>query len=88
VAFDIARRQFVYALGGISVAWPLGARAQRSTLPVVGFFRSSSAADSASMAKAFRQGLKETGFVEGQNVVVEYRWADSQLDRVPTVIAE
>jgi putative ABC transport system substrate-binding protein len=88
VAFDIARRQFVYALGGISVAWPLGARAQRSTLPVVGFFRSSSAADSASLAKSFRQGLNETGFVEGQNVVVEYRWADSRLDRVPTVIAE
>jgi putative ABC transport system substrate-binding protein len=88
MAIEIGRRQFIYAFGGISVAWPLAARALHSALPVVGFFRSSSAADSASLAKAFRQGLKETGFVEGQNVVVEYRWADNQIDRVPAVIAE
>ena len=81
------RREFISALGS-AAAWPLAARAQKSGMPVIGFFRSSSAADSTSLVKAFRQGLKETGFVEGQNVAVEYRWADSQMDRVPAVVAE
>jgi putative ABC transport system substrate-binding protein len=82
------RREFINLVGGAAIALPFAARAQQPALPVVGFFRSTSLADSTSLVKAFRQGLKETGFVEGQNVAVEYRWADSQMDRVPAVVAE
>jgi putative tryptophan/tyrosine transport system substrate-binding protein len=82
------RREFIAGLGGTAVAWPLAARAQQPATPVIGFFRSSSAADSSSLVKAFRQGLKEAGFVEGQNVAIEFRWADSQMDRVPAIVAE
>jgi putative tryptophan/tyrosine transport system substrate-binding protein len=81
------RREFITLLGGVA-AWPVAARAQQAASPVIGFVRSTSLADSASYVSAFRQGLKETGFVEGQNVAIEYRYADNQTDRLPALVAE
>src|SRR5258707_3983214 len=81
------RREFIAALGSAAV-WPFATRAQQVSVPVVGFVRSTSAADSAHLVTAFRQGLKEAGFVEGQNVAVEYRWADNQFDRLPALVAD
>ena len=70
------------------VTWPVVARAQQPTMPVVGYLPSTSLAPFESLATAFRQGLNETGFVEGQNVAVEYRYADNQDDRLPALIAD
>jgi len=80
------RREFIAGLS--AAAWPVVARAQRPTLPVVGFLNTASPDGYAPMVAAFRQGLKETGYVEGQNVVVEYRWAEGQYDRVSAMAAE
>jgi ABC-type uncharacterized transport system substrate-binding protein len=82
------RRALITLLGGAAAAWPLAARAQQAAMPVVGFLRSASLADSTYLVTAFRQGPKEMGFVEGQNVAVEYRYADNQLDRLPNMAAE
>ena len=82
------RREFISLIGGASAAWPLAAHAQQPPLPVVGFLHSSSPENSGNRVPALRQGLKEMGFIENENVAIEYRWADNQIDRLPTLAAE
>ena len=86
--FGIKRREFITLLGGAAVTWPLAARAQQPKVPVVGFLRDTSLADAMHLVAAFRQGLKEAGFIEGQNVMVEYRSAEHQLHRLPALVAD
>jgi putative ABC transport system substrate-binding protein len=82
------RREFIMLFGGAAATWPLAARAQQTAVPVVGFIRSTSAANSADFVAALRQGLKEVGFIEGQNIAVEYRWAEDRDDRIPALVAD
>jgi putative ABC transport system substrate-binding protein len=82
------RRDFIKVIGGATAAWPLAARAQQPAVPVIGFLRSTGAFDSEHLVTAFRAGLRETGFVEGQNVAIEYRYADNDLNRLPELAAD
>jgi putative tryptophan/tyrosine transport system substrate-binding protein len=82
------RREFITLLGSMAVGWPLIAHAQQPAMPVVGFLRSVSLADAADLVTAFRQGLKETGYIEGQNIAIELRSAEGHLDRLPALIAD
>ena len=82
------RRDFIKVVAGSTVAWPFAARAQQAAIPVIGFLGTASAAPFAHYLAGFRQGLKETGHVEGQNVAIEFRWAEGHYDRVPALAAE
>jgi putative ABC transport system substrate-binding protein len=82
------RRQFLGVLGGAAVTWPLAARPQQPAMPVVGFIFGGSANAFAPYVDTFRKGLNETGYVEGQNVTVDYHWLEGHNDRLPVLVAD
>jgi putative ABC transport system substrate-binding protein len=84
----VRRRKFITLLGGAAVSWPVVARAQQGAMPVVGFIRDGSAEANARYVAAFRKGLNEAGYVEGQNVAIEYHWLEAQYARLPALMAD
>src|SRR5437870_3615666 len=88
MAIHIGRRYCITLLGGAAATWPLAARAQQSAMPIVGFVEGRSAEATVRQAAAFRKALSETGYVEGQNVMVEYHWLNGQYDRLPALMAD
>src|SRR5262249_40468450 len=90
--FEVSRREFMTRLGGAAaasaVSWPRAARAQQRGVPVIGFLHSQSAAPFSHMVAAFRRGLHDAGFLEGQNIAIEYRWAEGRYDRLPALASD
>jgi putative tryptophan/tyrosine transport system substrate-binding protein len=88
MASYIGRRKFLATLGGAVVAWPLGARAQQQPMPVIGYLNNGSPESDVPRLTGLRRGLSQTGYIEGRNLVIEYRWAGNQADRLPALAAD
>ena len=84
---QLKRREFIALLGGAAVTWPLAARAQQA-MPVIGFLSSRAPGESAAVVTAFRKGMSETGFIEGQNAIIAFRWAEGHYERLPSLASD